>query len=454
LRVASLLAGVVISTSVAILWACNTKDEPNPPATGCGSQATIAGVAAAVGSASITPAPGTEAGGSVASAPGINAAGFVTITGSIANAPCGVHGVTVAGAIAATATLPNYASWAAVVPLDLLESQGGPCTPGITPPDAGDAGSGGVQVTVQALVASDPGQPDLPLAMPFCVSLTQPELPAACGASLTCVAPPDEAGPSGVQCQIPQIPGAPASFALFTDTNGIGRQVTWKSSGGLLSFESPLAVVQAADGGPAACDASGCGVCAGEDFTTAIGISGASAGVDQIVGILDGYQDPVAIFPVAVQGPAKLSLSTSSLAGYAATLLAVSNPMAFWQNCTFAVPPGVEVFGVSGVDAGQPGDNACAIPDATASGGPCTFPFQSTARTQIYEVLFRADVSTSTIPALGPARPVNVVCVDSFGQVALTSFTAAWTSAPDAGTTGGGGDASADGAAADAGGPG
>jgi hypothetical protein len=432
-RALAVAAGAV-AVSAALVWACAPK---NPSTTGCDADAEIT-VNPAVG-----PPVAIVANTSVDGAPSTSGAPVVgvTITGSVTGAPCGVHGVSIAGAIAAQPTLPNYGAWAASIPLAQLQtfgvcplpaSEGGPVDAGETQ-EAGDDGYG-VRVLAQAQIVGDPGTADFSITTSGCVSLVPPGLPpVGPTAAHECTTPAVDAGPAGVTCQIPRPPGPPAVVAVFGSSKALGLPLNWASARGLAvpAAASPT-LVAAGDGGLAGsalpCPTDG-DLCATESYATVIGAVTAVAGVDQITATPSGYASPVATITVSVQGPALVSTTSTVVAGYAPTIVTVSNPMGFTQTCTFGLSVGVEVTAIDETGGTSSLLSSCGLPTALDSGAGCIFSATSfTDATRLFSFSFDSAIDDAIAASNGLATPraVTLVCVDSFGQVAATSLTAAW----------------------------
>jgi hypothetical protein len=372
-----------------------------------------------------------------------------TLSGSVTNAPCGVQGVSVQGVGQAVATLTNFASWTVTAPLSLFESSG-PC------PDGGT----GVWVNAVAQVTADPGEPPVSVPQSQCVALVQPSLPHVCPSLATqCIAPPPDAGSPAVQCQLPIVPGYPAAVALFTDAYGIGRQTTWHSTGGLVTIDSEATAVHAsAATDPLSCP-SACGAtCQGDSFAILVGSASASPGVDIITATADGYPTPVATIAVAVQGPAKILPSATTLTSSTSIVVVVENPMSFQQTCILTLPVGIEAGIVSAVtgaglnDAGLSGTAACGLLSADAglaSGPPCVFVDEFAQSSRIYDIAFAPGLTAGAVAAAGLAtsRLLTLTCADQFSQTTTTSVTTSWGGATDAGT----GSASSDAGSGEAG---
>jgi hypothetical protein len=383
----------------------------------------------------------------------------VTVTGTVTGAACGVQGVSVLAAAQATATLPNFASWSALVPLPLFQ------TLKSCPPDAGPRPEGGVWVTAQALVPDGDGG-EVAVAGNGCVSLALPA--QACAAAPTC---PGTNGPmaAGVNCQLPTLPSPSGVVELFTDTFALGQPILWRSASGLVNIASTSTAVRT----PSTAETDTCntqcasGPCSGTASAFVVGVPGANAGLDSVTATLDGYPSPVASAAFAVQGPPKITAVGTTIGNSGSLLVAVQNPMTFIQTCSFALPPGVQIgllvssgplpdddspngdlVDAEVLEAGVSAVQQCQ-PDSGPGGEACVSVFRFTEAAPIFALSFVPGLvdATATADGLGSPKVIPIVCSDQFNQTSTASVTASWTFNADSGAA----DATIDSAVVDAG---
>ena len=388
-------ASLIAFSPLAYVWVSSAGCSPS--ASTCSDAVSVS-----VGSVAVNGAVTSEAGAG---------SGMMTLFGTVTGATCGVQGVSVLSAVPATATLPQYASWSALVPLALLQS----ATPCSLANDAGD----GVFVTVQAIVPAEDGGPDVTIDGGTCVALG-PVAPGICSTSLlTCPGTNSPSMPANVQCQLPEIPGLPATLGFSTDVTALGDSVSWRSAGGLVAISAPSPVIANSSHAEFAACASQCGPtgseCVGSVSALVVGASGAAAGVDAVIATIVGYPAPATTVTVAVQGPAKITQSSAGLANNTSTFATIQNPMLFSEACTVALPEGTQVALTSN-EATLSGTQACPLTDASTE--PCVFAFSFSSSLETFNFSFIPNLTDAVAIAAGLGNPrlLTIACSDQFDQ--------------------------------------
>ncbi len=366
---------------------------------------------------------------------------MLTLTGTVAGAPCDVHGVSVLSAVPASSSLPRFASWSAQVPISLLEAQ---------PACTLDGGASGVEVTAQASIIQDPGTADIDIVSspnPTCVAMSLPAPSSEC--TIVDCTPPTIGTLRGVQCLLPTSGGAPSSIAIYLPAGAVSRTITWRSAAGIASILSPSNVIYPASAGAgadldaaaevsdaalkasapscAAQCASASTLCVGGTSTALISGTGeALSGFDLITVTVDGYVSPVASVTVAVQGPPKITIVPPEVTTGGTTFITVANPMRFTIGCTVTIPTGVTVSIV---------DGAAGTANCTAdAGGPDTDASTSQS-CQLVTASFSTPLLTYALSSSVVADAqsgenggvTSLICVDEFSQVSTALIP---TSAP------------------------
>jgi hypothetical protein len=355
--------------------------------------------------------------------PAPSASSIFVINGATNGAWCGVQSVTVLQSFSAAPAAPsgsNLAYWSAQVPLATLEALP-PCL---------DGAGGSVMVTAQATINGAPievdatvaGGPELAIETSECVTFTH-LLPGS-----TCETPnPSSSLPDDTPVvQLPLSPGPGILVSFYSDTATLlGRPVTWKSLGGLVSPlpSSPLVASWSAaeagmetEAGMAADAEEGATVsCPSKTSTvyaSSLLVPGATSGVDTVTASLDGFGPPAAIWNVALQGPAKLAANPAAFTSGGTVVVTVQNPMGFLQNCTFTLPASV-VASEWNSDAGD----ASVLYPGSLEAGSDTYSQSSPNILQTYTLSLPPGVAA-------PTTPLIVECVDSFSQVSILTIPA------------------------------
>jgi hypothetical protein len=348
----------------------------------------------------------------------------VTVTGAVVNAPCGVQGVSVLDGISATATLPQYATWSATVPVSVLEAQQScPWAPPGASADAAttesSSASEGVLVKAAALLTGDPGGAPLTKASKaICVSVLPSSVGSAC--AVTSPDPCVHAGPAGDWCALPVGPSEPVELVVYTTTDLLGHTVSWASGASLVTIEPALSIIQAvgtADGGPANCCIPGPNGCAG--VTKVKVLAGTKQGIDLVSAVVDVETSPVGTWTLAVQGPAAVNASATSIQPGGFVDVQVANPLQLQQSCVFAMTSGIEVDETSSLAA--LGD-AVISPDGGApldGGAPSTCPLSSCKQSSFTDISRTFRVSA---PQTASTGDVVVTCSDDFEQTTETTI--------------------------------
>ena len=392
------------------------------------------------------------------------------LSGTVQNAPCGVKTVSLLDGFTATSTSGSFATWSAMIPLTVLESQpecyrttthgssdsqlgnagavgGGNSSDGAGGTDsesvgadvdaaapAGGAGGDnsqttggdgaiGILVTGTAVLTGDPGSPDIPMSFQDCVSLTPPLSGSTCGLPAptgTCASTVDNQNWS---CALPVGPNAPRNLVFYTSADLIGSPVSWRSTTGgtFLEPTSPVITENSDHSSQLACCVTE-GACSGIAIAH-LSVAATTAGLDVVTATVGAAAAPAQSWAIAYQGPAQIEPVPTTLSATQPVDVFVRNPFGFMQTCSVVLPPGVN--GAIASDDGAGG----------AGGSRISCPLSSAATCPFTPARFQNSVQHYVLTADGPVRSgsVSIECIDEFEQAAFVSILVTVTSDGGAG---------------------